>query len=170
MQFFFIHNSKRRICNPFKCYPCFFSIEGSQGGQLRVTISSRSVSSSGRRAWLNTEAETTSSTPCLRSGSYVCYQCMKAWNSHSYSNCWTDKGGNFRTVCPLLPLIVIPCSVSKFNMAISVVVYQLASLSLMEFRCSSVLLSSKGSLLKSAIFFCMNTFKRAWALRNSDRR
>ena len=60
--FFFIDNSKRRRCNPFKCYHCFFSMEVSQGGQLSVTISSGGVSTSGRRAGLNTEAETTSST------------------------------------------------------------------------------------------------------------
>ena len=34
----------------------------------------------------------------------------------------------------LLPLIVIPCSVSKFNMAVTAAVHQLASLSLMGFR------------------------------------
>ena len=79
-------------------------------------------------------------------------------------NCWTDC-----TVGPQLPLIVISCSVSKFDMAVSAAVHQLASLSLMEFRWSSVLLSIKGNLLKSAIFFCVNKFKTARALTTSGR-
>ena len=84
---------------------------------------------------LNTEAETTSSTTspekrllCLLS----VYQGRE--EPLVLEAVEQTKGGDFCTVGPLLPLIVIPCSVSKFHMAVSAAVHQLASLSLIEFR------------------------------------
>ena len=61
---------------------------------------------------MNTEAETTNSTTSPEK------QLLKFGNSHCTRNCSTYKGGNFCSVGPLLALIVIPCSVSMFDMAV----------------------------------------------------
>ena len=57
-----IDNSKRKICNPFKNYLYFFSIEVAKVDSLELPYALRSVLSSGRIAGLNIEAETSSST------------------------------------------------------------------------------------------------------------
>ena len=59
---FLFDSSKRRICNPFKHYLCFFSIEVSQGLQLRVTIRSENCLIIRKKSGVEYEAETTSST------------------------------------------------------------------------------------------------------------
>ena len=59
---FFFDSSKRRMCNPFKGYLCFFSIEISQGLQLRVNISSEKCPIIRKKSGVEYKAEATSST------------------------------------------------------------------------------------------------------------
>ena len=50
------------MCNPFKRYLCFFSIEISHGLQLRVTIRSEKCPIIRKKSGVEYEAEATSST------------------------------------------------------------------------------------------------------------
>ncbi len=169
LMFLYNDNSKRRICNHFKRYLCFFSIEVSQGWQLTINIISVKWLFISQKSWVEYWGWDNRHEYRREAAVNVCYQYINQENSHLFSKLLNLQRSWFPYVVPLLPLIVIPCSVSMFDMAVSAV-HQLTSISLMEFRWLNLLLIIKGSLLMSAIFFSMNKFKRAFALRTFDKR